>query len=450
VPLSLGVGLVFVRRPTAFYVGKRSQLGSWSQTMAHDTASQPMGGIDLSHYAAASAIGAAAPAPSAIRPSPLCHCTAGSFTHNQPYHQRPTRTARVHYTTLGTGSSFRDSCLCSTRLPHIRGGIHFQRLPAGPIRSYLCAFFASYIVPLRGANLLSSAFDDSPLSEALPSIVISAVVAPLRGGLLLIRLDFPTWALDAHLLYALPCALSRAILPSSGMQLQLPFSPSPSPVDAAAAALHVGISLVSSDARICAFETQLCVLRALPRALPRASGRLVYAQPRAMCTSPSLVLPHMHCASLLAVPFVFVSPLALSCASSSLLPSSQAMLHSVAPATLLAPLRAPFTCAIACDTTADYDEPLWLREAGELPATVAYTPYRSPILFAFAVRARGILVMIFIEATSLISIMPPLRTSLVASSASPPLHRLRSFSTQYPLRLAGGGDREDSPSLPCL
>jgi len=351
--------------------------------------------------AATAAIGAAAPAPAASAAQPGGASLRALRTHvYQQSQQRTRHISWAHYTTLASLPSFRDRRLCSTRLPHRCGCLLFQRLSAGPVHSYLRAIFASRLVPLHdvpSTNILSSAVNDSTLREALPSSMINAAVAPLRGGLLLVALDFSAWTQDAHLLDALLRALLYATQPSSGTQLQLPFSSSPpSPIDAAAAALHVGISLVSSDARVCALDAQLRVPCALLCALLRASWRLAVAQPRVTCTSSSSVqllppsLPpesifdnaylHMHvhdsldtlahpliqCASLLAVPFVSVSPLALLCASSSPLPSSQAVLPS--------------------------------------------------------------------------------------AGSSLPLHLygLRSFSTRCSLRLAGGGDREDSPSVSCL
>ena len=158
------------------------------------------------------------------------------------------------------------------------------------MRCYFRAIFSSCFVPLHdvpSTNLLSSAV--APLRPPLlPSFVINTAVAPLRSGFLLVALDFSAWAQDAHLLDALLRALLYATQSSSGTQLQLPFSSSPpSPIIAAAAALHVGIPLVSSDARVCALEAQLRVLCALLCALLRASWRLVVAQPRVTCTSSS-------------------------------------------------------------------------------------------------------------------------------------------------------------------
>jgi len=548
VPLSLGLGLALISSYSNVLSGKRSQLGSWSQTMALDTATQPTGGTDLSHYAEATAIDAAAPstAPPDFHPG-VAHSRAPPAP-LQPYHRSPGHLTPAHYTTLGTGPTFRDRDLCSTRLPHLRVGLHFQRPSAGPMRTYPCAFFASYVVSLRGAMLALSAVDDSPVSEALPSSMINAVVAPLRRGLLLITSDSPAWTPDAHLLCALLSTLHRATLPNSGAQHEyhLPFSSAPpSPAATAAASLCGGISIVASDA-------QLRVLRALLRASP--------------CTSQAVLLSAASAALLapLREPFVH---------STSREPSDNTVPCDVfahrafawsALSTFSSMFRDPST-----DNTADADEPAWLREAGELvaalapsaaavcsvppthhrlsgltaefadappwlldadaqlyiqnaqlcgtrlalsspgssprlddsrlhvstsmpsmivvaaapprgsilplnfrlrlaslgarrpsmcrtvlrappPATVAYTPCRPPIFISFAVHACGTLVVTFIETTSSPVVVQPLRTSLVASSSSPPLHRLRSFSTRCPLRLAGGGDREDSLSLPCL
>ena len=150
VPLSLGLGLALISSYSNVLSGKRSQLGSWSQTMALDTATQPTGGTDLSHYAEATAIDAAAPstAPPDFHPG-VAHSRAPPAP-LQPYHRSPGHLTPVHYTTLGTGPTFRDRDLCSTRLPHLCGYIHFQRLPAGPTRSYLRAIFSWCTVPSHG------------------------------------------------------------------------------------------------------------------------------------------------------------------------------------------------------------------------------------------------------------------------------------------------------------
>ena len=334
--------------------------------MAHDTARQPTGETFLIVDAAAPLFTAPAPSVSSAPQHVFICC---GYVRSAARYAVADHTWPAHYTTLGSGPSFRERCLCSMRSPHLCGGIVFQHPSTSPRLSYLRAIFVSCLAPLRdvpSTDLLSSAV--APLREPLlPSSVINAAVAPLRSGLLLIiALDFPAWAQDAHLLDALLRALLCATQPSSVTQLPLLFSPSPSLlIDAAVAASRGGTSFAVLDARSCASDAQLCVLCALFRAMPRASWRPVDAQPRVRCasslhrqlfrpssiaeptaanvqlrmrtrvSSDTLASPLMQCAS----PLVFVSPLALLGTSLSPFLSSHAMLPSVASFALLAPSR---------------------------------------------------------------------------------------------------------------